>query len=183
MKAQQVRPTRVRRHGERIFHDPNSNGSRIADLINGMGGAVRPVNVPHRRFRSPVAGLRQRRRRNWTISAARNAMARQQACRRALAAATSTGCPKASETCWDCHVPSYKFLAMTRRRPPMPSRPRRLPGTISPHNRQAPFLLGYLGFDRARLPGAARADRQHLCHLPSQSGRVRAQAWRQRALR
>lgn len=157
-------------HGKN-FHDPASNGSH-ADLINGMGGACAPCHVTG--FGEPSG---------WTSSAATPHLDNI-GCEECHGAGSKhAGAPGSSNinllpnsenTCWDCHVPSYKLLKSGAPPPATDaSFASTAPGKVSPHNRQAPFLLGYLGYDRDQVQGPhAQIDNTCVtCHLNPASSR------------
>lgn len=85
-----------------------------------------------------------------------------------------TALPQANQTCWDCHVPSYKVL----RSGPLAqvndaTFANTAPGKVNPHYRQTPFLLGQGGFERPAQPSphAQIENTCVTCHLNENSGR------------
>lgn len=82
--------------------------------------------------------------------------------------------PQADQTCWDCHVASYKQL---RSGPPAVVTDANFlasaPSRVGPHHAQTPFLLGYLGFNRPQMAGPhAQVNNTCVtCHLSPNSTR------------
>lgn len=155
-------------HGKN-FKDPASNGAH-ADLINGMGGACAPCHVTG--YQEPSG---------WTSSVATPQLDGISCEECHGAGGKHAGQPGSSnitkvpsdKACWDCHVPSYKFLD---KEPPITNDAAlagMIPGKMSLHYRQTPFLLGYLGFDRAQMEGPhAQVDNTCVtCHLNAKSER------------
>ena len=155
-------------HGKN-FKDPASNGAH-ADLINGNGGACAPCHVTG--FEEPTG---------WTSSAVTPQLdgigceeCHGAGGKHAGEPGTSNinRVPQAQNTCWDCHVPSYKYLKTT---PPITNDATlagTAPGAVKPHYRETPFLLGYLGFDLAQQEGPhAQVENTCVtCHLNVKSG-------------
>lgn len=80
--------------------------------------------------------------------------------------------PKAVDTCWDCHVNSYKIL----KGPPQTTGERDLrntkPGSVSVHHPQALMLNGWLGYNRPITPGPHELVENTCvtCHLNAVKG-------------
>jgi hypothetical protein len=74
--------------------------------------------------------------------------------------------PQADQTCWDCHVGSYKLLRSGQ--PPTvtdtnPTLYDVLPKNIRAHQRQTPFLLGYLGYNTGQFSPSPHGNVPNTC--------------------
>lgn len=135
-------------HGQ----DMRSKGPNNINVLDGFGGSCRPCHTTG--FAEPGG----------YVSAAATPHLEDISCEEchgpgsdhagAPSSSNINRIPAAQTTCWDCHVPTYKLL---RSGPPPLVTDATLrgtaPGSISPHYRQTPFLLGFEGYNHAPAPG------------------------------
>jgi hypothetical protein len=149
-------------HGQ-DFSTPSGNSSHI-DFINGYGGACQPCHVTG--YGEPSGWLPDNSRpylvnigceechgpgSEHVADPSKAALVTDTKDRGPNSGTQFMPKPIDQDTCWDCHVPTYKWLDTPHETSDLTLHDV-VPADISGHYRQLPFLLGYLGYNDGTAP-------------------------------